>query len=169
MNALLSRRRLILVGMATAVAGGIGGLAWLRPAAAGFRVLSAGEAALVEALAATFFPAGRFPVSGGDGGTAPGVDALLAETLDPSTTPAFRYLLRALDVATFATHGRTFTALDAHERFEVLDVWSGPDPLPRRLAADGLRVLVGMAFLRRPQVLQHIGWQVGCAAGGGAP
>ena len=163
MNALLSRRSFLLAGLAAGAVAGAAAGAHLPPAALGFQVLSAEEARVVEAVAAALFPAGHFPVVGGDGGTAPALDLLLADYMDPATVEPFRYLLRTLEIGTLVSRGVPFSRLPLDAATEVLEVWSADDPVPRRLAHDSLRTLVGMAFLRRPEVVGAIGWRAGCA------
>lgn len=162
MSARLSRRGFLVAGLATAASTGAVGLLHLRPAAAGYQVLSTHEIAVVEALAAALFPAGVFPVAGGDGGTAPMLDLLLSAYMDPLAVDPVRYLLRTLEWGTFVSRGQPFSALSPAEAADVLSIWSASDPLPRRLAFDSLRAVMGNAFLRRPEVVRAIGWGPGC-------
>lgn len=163
--ALISRRGLLLAGAGIAL--GVGGwLAFRLPSPGpGLRVLSENEARIVEAIARVLFPPGRFPVAGGDGGTAPAVDALLADIFPRQTVPAFRYLLRSMELGTLVARGRLFSDLPVAEAAEVVAIWSGDDPLPRRLASDSLRLVLGTAFLRRPEVVSAIGFRAGCMGG----
>lgn len=163
MNALVSRRRLLTAGLCAAAAAGAAGLLGRLPSpGSGFAVLSAGEARIVEAVAAVLFPPGHFPVTGGDGGTAPAVDRYMQDFMDPAAVGPFRYLLRALNLGTLVSRGLPFFSLQADEAADVLAVWSSEDPAPRRLVQDSFRVVVGGAFLRRPEVLTALGWRLGC-------
>lgn len=162
MNALVTRRSLLLAGLAVAVAGGGVGAVRLAPPAPGLRVLSPREVAIVEALARVLFPPGYFPVQGGDGGTAPLVDELLAGVFPAQAVAPFRYVLRAIQLGTLVSRGRHFADLPPEEAAEVVAVWAGDDPLPRRLASDSVKLIVGTAFLRRPEVLAAIGFRAEC-------
>ncbi len=162
---LITRRGVLLSGalLGAAILGAR--LVWLPRPAPGMMVLSDGEVDIVEAMAAVLFPPGPFSVSGGDGGTAPMVDALLADMLDPASADGFRYLLRAIEIGTLVARGVTFTGLSPDEAREVVDIWFSRDPAPRRMVGDSFRVLIGMGFLRRPEVLADVGWRTGCPAG----
>ncbi|MCB9777975.1 MAG: hypothetical protein H6742_05380 [Alphaproteobacteria bacterium] len=162
MNALVTRRSLLLTAAAAAAAGTAGAMVHLPRAADGFRILSRREAAVVEALAAVLFPPGIFPVHGGDGGTAPMVDQVLSSALPPAAVPPFRYVLRAIQTGTLIARGRHFSDLPPDEAREVVSVWAGDDPMPRRLASDSVRFVLGTAFLRRPEVKAAIGFRAEC-------
>ena len=166
MTALLTRRSVLLSGVAVGTVAGGAGFVRLRSPAAGFKVLAEGEIEIIEAIARVLFPPGYFPVHGGDGGTAPVVDHLLHRYLDPLMVEPFRYLLRAIQVGTVLSRGRTFASLSRPEAREVLDIWASDEPFPRRLASDSFKVVLGMAFFRRPEVTEATGWRVGCAVGG---
>ncbi|RME24069.1 MAG: hypothetical protein D6798_12095 [Deltaproteobacteria bacterium] len=161
-HALVSRRALLIAGAAAAVAGAGVGIVHLGRPAPGYRVLSPREVQVVEALARVLFPPGIFPVHGGDGGTAPGVDLLLAETFPPHTVPPFRYVLRAIQLGTLISRGRHFHELPPDEAAEVVAIWAGDDPLPRRLASDSVKLILGTAFFRRPEVKAAIGYRAEC-------
>lgn len=162
MGALITRRRLLLAGMAVGVATCAASLARLGAPAPGYRVLAPREVEIIEAIARVLFPPGVFPVAGGDGGTAARVDQVLAETIDPAGVAPFRYLLRAIEIGTLFSRGVPFADLPPDEAKAVLDVWASEDPLPRRIASDTFKVVLGMAFFRRPEVMARIGWRAGC-------
>ena len=117
---------------------------------------------IVEALARVLFPPGIFPVHGGDGHTAPLVDQVLAREVDPISATPFRYLLRSVQLGTLISRGRRFTDLGPDEAHSVVDVWSSGAVFPRRLMSDSLQVVIGMAFFRRPEVIDAIGWHQNC-------
>ena len=98
MNAIVSRRA-VLVGGVTAgsLLAGAAVFTFASRPAAGAAVLSEIELAVVEQAARVLFPAGIFPVAGGDGQTGPAVDALLAEVIDPPAVAPFRSMLAALE------------------------------------------------------------------------
>ncbi len=116
----------------------------------------------MEAIARVMFPPGHFPVEGGDGGTAPVVDQLLNEAIDPMAVSPFRYLLRAIEWGTFVSRGQRFSDLDLDTAQEVLAIWGSANPFPRRMAYTSMQALMGMAFFRRPEVAKAIGWRAGC-------
>ena len=132
-----------------------------RPAP-GAAVLSVSEQAVIEQAARVLFPPGVFPVAGGDGATAPAVDALLAEVVDPPAVAPFRSMLAALEWGTLVSRGTRFSALSREEAAHVIDIWASENPAPRRVAFDSLQALLSMAFLRRSEVIDAIGWRVGC-------
>ena len=163
MNAIVSRRAVLAGGVAAGsllVGGGTFVLS-SRPAP-GAVVLSEGELAVIEQAARVLFPPGIFPVSGGDGQTAPAVDGLLAEVIDPPAVVPFRSMLAALEWGTLISRGTRFSELTEEEAAHVIDVWASENPAPRRVAFDSLQALLSMAFLRRPAVIEAIGWRVGC-------
>lgn len=161
---ILSRRNLLLGGAAAASLTAVGvPVSMLPPAAAGFQVLSDGEASLIAALGEAFFPPGSpLGVSAAEVDLPLLVDALMADELDPVVQPVFRYLLRGLDAGTFASRGATFESLTLEERRDVLENWSDNAIFPRRLAHDALKTVLGMAFFNAPEVTARIGWNPPC-------
>ena len=141
---------------------GVGGLGRLPPPGDALRVLSDHESNIIEGIASVLFPPGHFSVTGGDGGTAPVVDAIVADMMEPAARIAFRFLLRAVDIAALVARGVRFVDLPQDEKREVIDIWFSENPSPRRMASDSFKVVVGMGFLRRPEVLKDIGWRTGC-------
>jgi hypothetical protein len=165
MNALVSRRKVMIGGVAAGsviIAGGAFQLGFR--AAPGALVLSQFEINVVEQASRVLFPDGFFPSAGGDGDTAQAVDWLLAEVIDPPAVGPFRSMLAALEWGTLVSRGTRFSALSVSEAKDVLDIWSSENPAPRRVAFDSLQAVLGMAFLRRPEVLEAIGWRAGCKA-----
>ena len=161
--ALISRRSLMIGGVAAGGLMAAAGGAWLKMGPApGFVVLSAFEVAVGEQATRILFPTGFFAASGGDGNTAPAVDLLLAEVIDPPAVAPFRSMLAALEWGTLISRGTRFSRLAVDEAKNVLDVWASENPTPRRVAFDSLQAVLGMAFLRRPEVNAGIGWRAGC-------
>ena len=130
--------------------------------AAGAFVLSVEELAIVRSLAEVMFPGAPLPKDGVQAQVAEGVDRLLYEYLGDPHSSALRYVLRAVEWGTLASRGARFSALSVEVRAQVLDKWADPTVLPRRVALDGLKLLMGMAYFRDPDVLDAIGWRVGC-------
>jgi len=163
MSALTTRRSLLIMGVTAGGALTLGAsYRWMGATAPGALLLSQLELDVVEAAAAVLFPPGLFPSAGGDGKTAPEVDRLVAEVLDPPTVAPFRAMLGALEWGTLISRGTRFSAMELSEAKEVLDVWASENPFPRRIAFDSLQAVLGMAFLRRPEVNEAIGWRAGC-------
>ena len=163
MYSLVTRRSILLSGVfagGTMVMGGA--IRWASVPVDGMLVLSAPELDVVETAASVLFPKGVFPVSGGDGKTAPEVDRILAEVLDPNAVGPFRSMLGALEWGTLVSRGTRFSQLPPDEAAHVLDVWGSENPFPRRVAFDSLQAIIGMAFLRRPEVLASVGWRTEC-------
>jgi hypothetical protein len=166
----ITRRRLLVggaVGAGLAALGGGVAAVRLRPAP-GARMLSAGELAIVEAIAEVVFPgAPHFPLSGVDAGVAPEVDRILADLFHPLHANGFRALLETLEWGTLASRGAAFTALPVETRADVLATWSDPTVFHRRIAQDAFRLVLGMAYFQHPEILAHLGWRTGCADLGG--
>ena len=158
----ITRRGVLLSGALLGAALLTGRIVWLAQPAAGMRVLSQKELDIIEAIAAVLFPPGTFSVYGGDGGTAPRLDVLLDEMLDEISADGFRYLLRAMEVGTLIARGVSFTSLSPDEAREVIDIWFSEEPAPRRMVSDSFKVLLGIGFLNRPEVIAEIGWSRGC-------
>ena len=158
----ITRRGVLLSGALLGAALLVGRIVWLSPPGPGMRVLSAREARIIEAIAAVLFPPGTFSVHGGDGGTAPRLDVLLDEMLDEMSADGFRYLLRAIEVGTLVARGVSFSRLPPDEAREVVDIWFSEEPAPRRMVSDSFKVLLGISFLNRPEVIAEIGWSRGC-------
>ena len=161
----VTRRRLLLGGAALGVAASAGVVVEFGFPAEGLRVLTARELAVVRALAEVMFPRGPFPLDGVEAGVAEEVDRIVADVLEPIHANGFRVLLHTLEWGTFASRGRTFSALPTGERAEVLVTWSDPTVFARRVVGDAFKVVLGMAYFGHPDVLAHIGWSTGCNGG----
>lgn len=162
-SALVSRRAFFRGSLAAAVAIAGGGAAWLRDAAAGYRVLAPEEVHIVEALGEALYPEGNpVGVSWRDIDIARRVDGVLAENMLPRNVPAIRYLLRTLEIATLIARGRSFTSCPAALRVQIFTIWSQEDPFPRRLLIDSLKGVMCMAYYDHPRVKDALGWRLGC-------
>ena len=133
--------------------------------AKGAQVLTAPEFAVVDAVAEILFPGAPFPLSGIEAGVSSEVDRIIAEVLEPVHAAGFRYVLRTLEWGTLASRGHRFSALSVEDRTDVLSTWKGPDQMARRVAGDGLRVILGMAYFGHPEVLASMGWRATCGGG----
>ncbi len=133
------------------------GLAPLPQAGAGLRVLSTEEAEIVEALADALWPRGNpIGVAGLDLGMADRVDALFAEVMAEQSITASRQVLRGLA----AWPG--FGGLAVEDRLQKLQDWTGPDELLSRVAVDGVKAVLGLAYFNAPEVLSALGYRSFC-------
>lgn len=87
---------------------------------------------------------------------------MLAEDLDPEMRLVYRYLLRALDLGTVASRGAHFSTLDRASRVEVLATWSDAGNPPRRMAYEGIKLVVSIAALSMDAAMEATGWVGGC-------
>jgi len=165
MGALITRRSLLTGAVAVGAALSLAGVVHLPAAATGGRVLSELERTVVEHIAEVFFPGAPMPLSGVEAGVAEEVDRILAEVVPPLHATGFRYLLRGLEWGPLYSHGARFTQLGVRERAEVLEIWSDPGILPRRVAFDALRMVMGMAYFRHPEVREAMGYRMLCGGG----
>ncbi len=131
----------------------------------GLRVLSAAEAAVIEKAARAYFPNGVFSHDFGDIDVVDRVDHYVAEGMDEVRRVAFRGILHALEWGAVMTVGARFSLLDDGSAREVLQAWGDPVILPRRIASDALKAVLGMAYLSHPRVLDAIGWRAACGGG----
>lgn len=163
MSALVSRRAFFRGSVIASVAIASGGMAWLREAAVGFRVLAPEEVRIVEALGEALYPEGNpVGVSWLDVDIARCVDDVLADYMLPRNVPAIRYLLRTLEIATLIARGHPFTRCPVDMRVQIFEIWSQEDPFPRRLVIDSLKGVLCMAYYDNPRVKAAIGWRTGC-------
>ena len=162
MYALVSRRRLLQAGLAFGAASAFGAGLRLDGPAVDARILSPEEMAIVRAVAEAMFPGWPMPLDGVAAGVAEEVDRVVADMMVEPHASGFRYVLRALEWGTLASRGMRFSQLTVEDRTEVLDAWSDPVVLPRRVAHDSLKLILGMAYFNHPVVLDHIGWRATC-------
>lgn len=160
----LSRRRVIIGAATVAALAALGVRVTRLPGAApSHRLLSDDEFVLVTAIADGLFPPGNpLGVAGNEVAVAEEVDRLLATELDPEMRLVFRYLIRGLDLGTVASRGRSFAALDTEARADVMRVWSDSSVVPRRMAFEGIKLVVGMAFMNDPKIVAATGWEFSC-------
>lgn len=164
MDATPTRRRLILGGFAAAGALAVcAGLTARLPAPGpGLRVLSTREAELVEALGEALWPPGNpIGVSWDQVALSDSVDELLADVLAGDSVSGFRQILRSLDLAFLPD---TLDGLPPEERLARLQAWQGPDELVSRVATDGLKAVLGIAYFNDPKVLEAVGFSSRCHA-----
>lgn len=162
MAALITRRTLLGGGIAVGAAFSVAGVVHLPRAAAGSRLLSEHERDIVHAVADVMFPGAPMPLSGREAQVADEVDRFLAEVLPPLHAAGFRYLLRALEWGPVYSHGGRFSTLSVEARAEVLAICSDPGVLPRRMATDALKMVMGIAYFRHPQVMEAMDYRMTC-------
>ena len=162
-TALGSRRRLLLWGLGAGVAVSAIGVGTMRGtmAADGLLVLSAEEATVLEAVAMVMFPGTHLALSAREANIIPAADRFVSD-LPEAHVAGFRVLLRGLEWGTLVSRGRRFTRLPAAEQREVFEVWSDPVLLPRRIAADAIKMIISTAYFSNPDVLKAIGWRATC-------
>lgn len=160
---MFTRRTFILSGASLAAIAGTGIPAGYLPDAADAHfVLSTGELGLVQSIGEAMFPPGNaLGVSAFDMAFSSRVDALL-DDMDPMAIPAFRYLIRTLNIGTLASRGALFVDLPLDVRKEILQNWSWDGLVPRRMAYDLLRTVLGLAFFGDPQVKAAIDYEPTC-------
>ena len=162
-----SRRSFLATGLTVAMLGAAGVVVVRLPAAdPSRRVLSAEEAIVVAALGDALFPAGSpIGISAADVDIVHAVDELLGEYLEPVVADVFRHTLQALEGGTLASRGTRFSLLPIEQRIEVMETWGDPAVMPRRMASDALRLVMGMSFFNVPKVRQSLGWIPPCGEG----
>lgn len=156
---ILSRRRALklLLGAGGVVAGGVGGLAWLRgaaPAVDGLRCLDAQEYRTFAALAEAAFPDGAvFPAGAGQVDLARAFDGYLADEPDWARTEAKQaLLLLEFGPVLFARRLVTFSNLPPAERLTHFESWGVADSDVRRQVAVGFRKFLSLVFYDQPEV-----------------
>lgn len=167
---LLTRRALLVAGGAVAAATGLGvPITHLPAPARGLRLFSEGEVGLIAALGEAFFPPGNpLGASAADVDLPALLDALIFDLLDPVVGPVFRYLLRGFALGTLASRQAPFESLSLEDRREVLANWADNDVLPRRMAYDTFKTLLGMAFFNTPESRAAVGVEAGACHLGAA-
>ncbi|MFZ5476269.1 MAG: gluconate 2-dehydrogenase subunit 3 family protein [Myxococcota bacterium] len=164
----LSRRALMVSGAALAAVSAVGVRAVDLPApAAGARLLSLAELDLVRAVGEALFPPDSpLGIGAAEVDLGAAVDELVGEYMDPVVAPVLRYLLRALEVGTAASRGTPFGSLSLADRRAVMDTWADNEVLPRRLAYDTFKTILGMAFFNAAAVRDAVGWTASICDGG---
>ena len=128
-----------------------------------YQVIAAREAAFLDAVAETTFPAGgSIPISGRDADTTARLDGMLT-ALPARQRGLIRALFLLVEQATlfFPAPGaggfRRFSALRAEQRAAVLRGWLESRFFVRQLVFGALRALLTMAYLEHPGVARHLG------------
>jgi hypothetical protein len=129
--------------------------------AEGLLVLTRSESATVAAIGQIFFPGQQLPTIA-EADLVARVDIIVAEVMQPLQARGFRYVLRALQWGTVAARGRRFTDLSVDSQRDVLNTWAEPEVVPRRVAGESLKAVLGMAYFGSPVVQRVIGWRTGC-------
>lgn len=172
----VTRRQLLAASslLGGAVIAGAGGVAfrwWDQPSHTPYAVLSADEAAILDAFAEACFPAGGDPPLGG---AAAGVgryfDGIL-EGLVPTQQKLLRLALHGLDAFPLATHRAYLTDLPVPDATATVTAWLRSTRPEIRGLAQSFFIFVGMAWMAHPDVRPRIAPMFGCgfADGGGLP
>ncbi|HJN76992.1 MAG TPA: hypothetical protein QGF58_23910 [Myxococcota bacterium] len=148
---------MILAGVAVAASGAVcAGVVRLPDPAPGRRVLSEREAELTGLLGDAIWPEGNpIGVSSREARLVDGVDELLADTLGEDQVAGFRHLLRVLDLS-IDIEGPPEALLAS------LQDWQSPDMLVSRVAIDGIKAVLGMAYFNDDRVLAAVGFSSRC-------
>jgi len=151
-----TRRGLIFGGAALAAASAVcaGVVVKLPEPGPGRRVLSERECFVVGRLADAIWPEGNpIGVSAVEADVVAGVDELLADTLGSDQGTAFRQIVRALDAA---------VDVESPDLLERMQAWQGPEELFKRVATDGIKAVLGLAYFNHPRVLDAVGFDSRC-------
>lgn len=139
---------------------------WNQPSADAYRVLSADEAAITEAMADAMFPGdpgdGGMP-NGADAGVVAHLDGYLA-TIDQRSSRLMRMVLHLIDEAAMATDltFRRFRHRKRHERIAILKAWDNSGIVFRRKAFRGLKLILAGGYCTNDGVLQATGIHYTC-------
>jgi hypothetical protein len=130
--------------------------------APGLRVLTAREAAFLEAAAqATFPPGGAIPPSGCDADVPAYTDRWL-QVLHPRMRLLMRLLFFLVEHATVFFPGpsprgwRRFSSLSREQQTAVLEGWRSSRFFARRLVFGSLRAILTMGYFAHPPVLRQL-------------
>jgi hypothetical protein len=163
-----SRRQIIALSGAVAVAGAIGGTLgswWNQGNYDGLHTTSLEEALFLDAVAEAAFPrGGNPPLGGGEAGVAWYVDGVLL-AMEETQRNLLRLSLHAFDAATLPTHGVFFRELPPQEALIVFKSWMN-HPLPElRSAFSSIYLFVGMAYTSHPTISAHLNKHFRCGFG----
>jgi hypothetical protein len=166
----LSRRHLLAAAALVAVAsatgtGGVGYHWWHQERAPSYRLLSADEAEILDALAEAVFPAGGTPALGGrEAAISAYFDALLAR-LEPFQADLLRLALHSLDSLPLATHRAYFRELPTEAATALLAEWLSHPRAELRGVVQSFHLFVGMAYLSHPAIAPSLATHFGCGFG----
>lgn len=144
----------------------VAGVWWRQPAARGFKVLSAQEVLISDAIAEALFPGdGAGAPSGVEVGLTRKFDELLATTLKGDSADLLRVLMHALDEGAAVGGGWTrLHRLPLPERVAALQAWDTSYIAGRRHAFGALKIMYAMCYCEDPAVLQAIGVHYTCGS-----
>jgi hypothetical protein len=112
-----------------------------------------------------FPPGNALGVDADQAEVAQGVDTLLVDTIDPTMARSFRYLLRGIELGTVVLAGSRFTRCSLEKRRGLMARWDQPGSWVGRVTGASVRAVLGMAYFNHPDVLDAVGWRVGCRLG----
>jgi hypothetical protein len=144
---------------------------WDQPADAPYAVLSADEAAILDAFAEACFPSGGDPPIGGAAAhTARYFDGV-AQGLVPTQQHLLRLALHAIDALALPTHGGHLTTLPVAAASDAVAGWLRSPRAEIRGLAQSFFIFVGMAWMAHPDVRPRVAPHFGCgfADVGGLP
>ena len=126
------------------------------------QVISTAEQKIVTTIAQAMFPIGFFSVSGGDTVITQRFDTILVEHLDPLQRRGIRYLLRLLNIQSYAQHQQGIAQLKTAHVTALLQGWDKAHSGAQAMAMEALKALLAMAYFAEPSVLSELGWTLGC-------
>lgn len=141
----------------------IGGFWWDQTPSAKMKLLSSHEILIVQTMAEALFPGDLGMPAGNQVGLPDFVDHYLA-SVSETTANLLRLLLHAIDdMAIFADMGVTrFHLRPLEDRIEILRAWDESWLGPRRGAFTSLKLIFGMGYCERPEVIQAAGLDYTC-------
>jgi hypothetical protein len=173
---ILSRRRLLKLGLGAGgalAAGGLGfwGLRGSAPPVAGLRCLTAHEYRTLSRLAEVVLPdQAVFPPGVGAVDLARAFDAYLADEPPWNVEDLKRALfLLELGPVVFERRLSTFSNLPAPERLAHFEGWISSASELRRVVASAFRRFLFLVFYDTPEVWKHVGYDGPLIAAGSAP
>lgn len=150
----------------------VGSFWWDQTAAEGYKVLSAHEARVVQAIADAMFPGddrGPYPMpNGAQTGLREYFDEYL-DSIPPLTSKLLRVLIHAIDdMSVISDFGMTrFHLRPQEERIAILHAWDTSLVDVRRGAFRSIKLILGMGYCEHPEVLRASGIQFSCSRGQG--
>lgn len=156
----ISRRRVLALGVgcgALLLAGGV----VTRRALGAPATLTAGDRAVVDAIAVTIYPGNPGP-PGDRVGAADFVDAYLRDGLEPGGAKLLIALFRAVEYGAAIGLGGRFTHLPPAKRQAFLAAFEGHRSLLVRSAMTALKVVITLAYFDHPAVEEAAGIRRSC-------
>jgi hypothetical protein len=160
---LVTRRRVVVGGVALTSALAAASVLVLPSPAQGMRVLGPREREVVDALGEALFPVGNaVGPSWLDIDLVAEVDRILDRVLPGRAVYGFRVLLNVLEWSAVLVAGKPLTSCTVEERLELFEALEVRESVVRRAARDGLRGVMALAYFDHPTVWKAIGFRSLC-------